>query len=126
MNSFQQVLLSLGLGVGIVAAHNFLYSGLTGRPFSYSHDVEPVNAAIIALPFLLLTVFRVRRLKAWLSGVVVTIILWGYALYRGVAYQWNPDGTGADIGLGILLTMSPIFVLGAALATSAVIKDNDR
>jgi hypothetical protein len=49
----------------------------------------------------------------WVVRLAFTVLLWGYYLYSGVSYQWHPSGTGANIGLGLMMLISPIFITAA-------------
>lgn len=108
------------IGVGIVGLEALLFSLLSGRPMTFASDVEPVNAFIVAFPFLILAAIRNSDLLPWLTGLALQLALWGYALHNGVSYQRKPDGTGANIGLGLIMIASPIFITLACLAAAAV------
>jgi hypothetical protein len=56
-------------------------------------------------------------IAAALVGFVVTIALWGLYYYDGYVY-WRDEGTGgANIGLGILMLVSPVIVTVAMRLT---------
>ena len=114
------LLVALLIGVVVVAADDFLFSVLTGRPLSFASDVEPVNALVVAIPYLVLALAGARRVPPWAVGLALTLSLWGYGLYDGVSYQWHPDGSGADIGLGLIMLASPVFITAAVLAVHFV------
>ena len=103
------------IGIAVVAIDSLTFSLLTGRPLSFSSDVEPVNVVIVAIPYLILAALSIRQILPWLVGLAMTLSLWGYSLYGGVTYQWNPDGRGADIGMGIIMLFSPSFITGTVL-----------
>src|SRR3954470_20444218 len=111
---------ALAIGVFVVAADAILFSALTGRPLSFASDVEPVNAIIVAIPYLALALSGARRALPWLVGLALTLSLWGYYLYEGVSYQWHPDGSGTDIGLGLIMLASPLFISAVVLAIHVV------
>lgn len=113
-------LIALAIGVAVVGGEGLLFSLLTGRPMHFASDVEPFNALIVAFPFLVLAAMRNSDLLPWLTGLALQLALWGYALQNGVSYQRNPDGSGANIGLGLMIIASPIFITLACLAAAAV------
>jgi hypothetical protein len=112
--------IALSIGVGVVALESVLFDSLTGRHWAFGDDVEPVNVLIVAIPYLGLALAGARRLRPWIVGLALTLSLWGYALYSGVSYQWNPDGTGADIGLGLIMLASPFIISPIVLAIHAL------
>lgn len=114
------VLVALLIGATVVAAEKILFTLLTGRPLSLTSDVALVNALFAAIPFLVLAVSRRTGRLPWLVGVAVTAALWGWVLYEGVSYQWNPDGTGANIGLGLIMLASPLFITAIVLTVDAL------
>lgn len=102
------MLAAVAIGVAVVAAEGLLFSMLTGRPLNISRDVGPVNAALVSIPYLALALAGARTLLPWLAGLAMTLSLWGYALYSSVDRHWNPDGSGADTGVGLMMLASPI------------------
>jgi hypothetical protein len=103
------------IGAGIVAADDMLFSLLTGRPLTFASDVEPVSALMVAMPFLVLALVGARPPAAVDGGPGSHFVLLGI-LYSGVSYQPHPDGSGADIGLGLIMLASPLFITAAVLA----------
>jgi hypothetical protein len=102
-----------------VAGQGILFSLLTGRPLAYSSDVEPVQAIIAAIPYLALAIAGAGRMRPWLVGLSLTLFLWGFLLYDGVSAQWHPDGSGANIGLGLIMLASPFFITPIVLGVHA-------
>lgn len=94
----------------MVAIESVLFTVLTGRPLVFASDVEPVNAMLVAAPYLVLALTGARRVLPWIVGLAMTLSLWGYALYSGVSYRWDPDGSGANIGLGLMMLASPFII----------------
>jgi hypothetical protein len=101
---------ALLIGVGIVTATNIALSLLTGRPFSFFSHVGVVQMMLVAFPFVLLALLGARHWLPWIAGIVPTVALWSWILFQGVRYQRNPDGSGADIGLGLMLLGSPLVI----------------
>jgi hypothetical protein len=110
-------MIALLAGLGTVALSNAAsitsggFEGLVAR-----WPVLATQVALVSLPFLVLAlVLRFGR-PAWLTAAVLTAIVWtlpaaDHALRQG-------EG-GANIGLGIFMLVSPLLVLGGALAASA-------
>ena len=96
------------IGVLVVGGTNLVFSLLTGRPFSFASDVDLM--VLVAFPFLILALLGARQWLPWVVGLVPTVALWGWYLYAGVSYQRNSDGSGANIGLGLILLASPLVI----------------
>jgi len=112
---------AIAIGVLVVAGEAGAFSLLTGRPLNLSDQagVFLFQMLSVAAPFGLLALAGARRALPWLTGLALTLALWGYALVEGVRYQRHPDGTGADIGLGLIMLASPLVIAAAALAAHA-------
>lgn len=117
MSGLRLVLRALGIGVGVVVATKLAFAGLTGRPLTFSFGVDLVQMVMVAIPFLMLAMGRVRARLPWLTGLALTAAFWGYYLYEGVRYQWSGDTSGANIGLGLILLASPVLISFACIAT---------
>jgi hypothetical protein len=68
---------------------------------------------LIAIPFLLMAFLGVRGMGAWLVGLGLTVALWGYVIFD--VFSRLGDGSGTNIGMGLLLLASPILVSTACL-----------
>lgn len=112
---------ALAIGVLVVAGEAIAFSLLTGRPLDLADESGVLLAQMlsVAAPFGLLALAGARRALPWLTGLALTLALWGYALFAGVRYQWHPDGSGADIGLGLIMFVSPLVIAAAALGAHA-------
>ncbi len=75
MGRWWLVAAAAGIGAGVVAAESLVFTLLTGRPASFAMDVEPVNAALIAIPYLALAMAGATRLLPWMVGLVLTLSL---------------------------------------------------
>lgn len=76
-----------------------------------------IQIAIVSAPFVLLAGLGIRNKLPWIVGLLLTFAFWGYYLFEGVSYRWYPDGSGADIGLGLIMLFSPIPIAALCLAT---------
>jgi hypothetical protein len=106
---------AVAIGVLTVAIVSGAFSLLTGQPLNLAEEwsVFLFQMLIVAAPFGLLALMGIGNRLPWLVGLAPTLALWGYDLFDGVSYQWHPDGTGANIGLGLVMLVSP-FVIAAA------------
>ena len=111
-----------------IAAESGLFSLLTGRPLNLAEEwgVFLVQMLIVAAPFGLLAILGIASRLPWLVGLALTISLWGYVLFEGVSYQWHPDGSGANIGLGLFMLVSPVFIAGICLGAHAWLRRRDH
>ena len=105
------------IGVLVITGVDLAFSLLTGRPFSFADGVAPFQMVLVAFPFMVLALLGARQWLPWLAGLVPTLALWGWYLFKGVNYQWHPDGSGADIGLGLILLASPLVISAICVAT---------
>lgn len=76
-----------------------------------------IQMAIVSAPFVLLAGLGIRNKLPWIVGLSLTAAFWGYYLFEGVSYRWHPDGSGANIGLGLIMLLSPIPIAALCLAT---------
>ena len=110
----------LGLGLAASAAIGVLVTVGCNLAISYAHgwsklqlwdEFSVSDVLIISAPFALLSLFAISSLSAWTAGIGVTIAFWAF-MYLPSAMQ---TGGGANIGFGILLPFSPIFVFVVAV-----------
>jgi hypothetical protein len=64
---------------------------------------------MVAAPFMALAMFGVRASRAWTTGLILTLAFW-CALLLSV---YQSHGGGANIGMGLLMLVSP-FLIGTA------------
>ena len=117
------LLVAAVIGFTVVAGESVLYSALTGRPWTVSGDFDLWTVAIVATPYVVLAVLPATRLAPWAVALALTISLWGWWLYSTVNYYRHPDGSGADIGTGILLIASPLVISVVAAAVHFALED---
>jgi hypothetical protein len=77
------------------------------------------QAGVVAAPFLLLSLVGTRDKIPWLVAALLTLGFWGYLLFDGVRYHWTGDTSGANIGLGLIMLVSPLLISGAAMGIHA-------
>ena len=107
--------LALAIGPLVAGGTAIAFSLLTGRSLNHEWGNIAVQAALVSVPFIAVALTGTLRKAPWLVGLALTVILWGYYLYEGVSYQWRPDGTGADIGLGFMMLASPVVITAICL-----------
>jgi hypothetical protein len=111
------LLAAVSIGVGVVTGANVAFTLLTGRPLPLLTEVAAFQMALVAFPFVLLALLGARHWSPWVAGLVPTIALWGWYLFEDVRYQWSPDGSGANIGSGIILVGSPLVIAAISVGT---------
>lgn len=103
------MLLAAGLGIGIVTLATFMiiHSFYTGTDFQVEDGLSflAIQAGWISFPFLTLAILGFSSKLPWVTGIVLTIALWGYSLFDAIS-NWDTD-RGANIGLGLILLLSP-------------------
>jgi len=103
-------LFGLGIGVTTIAIVTGVTSLAEGLPLNL-RDELPIfllQAILVAIPFLLMALLGIVGRLPWLMGIGLTAALWAYVVYDGLASRG--DGTGVNIGLGLLVLASPILI----------------
>jgi len=110
--------IALLLGIAVAAGTAIAFQLLTGRAIDLGSEAGPLasQALLAAAPFAALALAGARRPLPWLSALAPTLLLWGWFLAAGLSYQWHPDGTGANIGLGLIMLASPLPIGAVGLA----------
>ena len=98
------------------------FSVVTGADLNLSEEwgVFLFQVLLVAAPFGLLAVAGVGGRWPWGVALVLTAMFWG--IYLAVALSSRGDGTGANIGLGLLMLGSPVIVVAAGFLTAKVTK----
>ncbi len=116
------ILFALALSIGlvtVVAVHGFFWLA-TGKTLNLADEWGNFLAHILiaAAPFGLLALAGIRNRAAWLVGLALTAAFWGYYLFVGIRYQLSGDRSGANIGLGLVMLLSPLIISAACLIAS--------
>jgi hypothetical protein len=100
--------LSLLLGMLVAGTYNIfsMMFGHSTSPFSEEWSIMIVHVIIASIPFFILAVLGIRFGSAWIVGIAVTVLLWGYALFDAI---FRTEG-GANIGLGLIMMVGPIAI----------------
>jgi hypothetical protein len=112
---------ALAIGVLTIGTVTSSFSLLTGRPLNLAEEWFNflVQMGIVAAPFALMALAGIGNKWPWLAGLGLTLALWGYYLFEGVSYQWHPDGSGVNIGLAMIMLLSPIPITATCLGVWA-------
>ena len=114
---------ALAIGFVIVAGVNGTFSLLTGADLNLSEEwgIFLFQTLVVAAPFGLFALAGVRGRLPWIVAFALTATLWG--IYLAVGLTAHGDGTGANIGLGLLMVVSPAFIAAAGLLAARLIKE---
>lgn len=107
--------LCAGLGTVALANAGSIYADGAGF-LGETWPVLAVHVVLVALPFVVLSVFPNAGRTAWLTAVVLTALVWILPTLDQILRQGEG---GANIGLGIFMLISPLVILGGALAARA-------
>jgi hypothetical protein len=121
----KRVLMTFALAIGavIAVAERVLFGWLLDRPPDFSGPDALIGTVfIVAIPFLVLALRGSNRVLPWLVALAITLLIRWHALQMGVAYQRAPDGSGVDMGLGLLMLVSPAFVVAVCVAIDRPIR----
>ena len=105
------LLAALAIGIMTITLVNGLLSAWTPVALNLRDEwpIYLLQAAIVAFPFVILAFFEQTSKLVWVFGLALTAAFWGYYLFDGL----NDTGEGANIGLGLLLLISPLIITGA-------------
>ena len=105
-------LLAPVIGAAVVVGVNAAFWLITGQPLAVGDewDIYLFQMLLIAAPFGVLALAGVNGKGPWLAGGALTALFWGDYLYAGIHYQLSGDRSGADIGLGIIMLISPVVI----------------
>ena len=96
----------------VVLACNTVYALGKGVPLTTLWDRGSwTQIALILLP--LLCILNGSR-PVWIAAILTTLLVWGFYLQQILKPY---KGGGADIGLGLLMLSSPIFILAVCALT---------
>jgi hypothetical protein len=118
--------LALAIGPFVAGGTAIVFSLLTGRSLGLEWGILALQSLFVSIPFVAVALTGTLRKAPWLVGLALTVILWGYYLFEGVSYQWHPDGTGADIGLGFMMLASPVVITAICLGVHWLQRRNTR
>jgi hypothetical protein len=97
--------------LAVVWGGEWLFDQLASRPFTMGTEVEPrwVRTALAFAPFAAFAIWVVvsgatRVDKAWGWGLLASLAFWGWYYVDGLLNT----GGGANIGLGLLMMISPV------------------
>lgn len=110
-------IVALLAGLATVALTNA--ASILANGFDFLSDAWPilaVHVALVTLPFLVLALMADACRAAWLTAAILTAVVWTLPALDQV---FRKGEGGASIGLGIFMLVSPLFILGGALAAKA-------
>jgi hypothetical protein len=110
-------LLGIALMVGpllILTSLVILGGSLDFPALSEEMGIFALISIAYSFPFFLVALIDRGGFLPWIIGLVLTLGLWGYALYDAMAHPHQ----GANIGLGLVLTVAPFFITFACVATA--------
>ena len=114
--------LGLAIGLFVVVGVNGGHALITGRSLDLADEwgVFLFQALIAGAPFGLLALTGIRNRAPWLVGIAMTVAFWGYYFFEAVRYHLSGDTSGANIGLGLLMMVSPIIITAACFVTFGI------
>ncbi|MBB5716457.1 hypothetical protein FHS94_003323 [Sphingomonas aerophila] len=105
----------------MVAISNTVWTAIAGFSLlSGWDDASSFQILIASGPFMMLSLFGVSARRPWIVGLCVTVAFWAYYTY---VTSRPYDGGGANIGLGILMMVSPVPIAGACLLSLLTLTD---
>lgn len=115
-------LLALGIGFVTVATTSIGFSLTTGPDLNLSEEwsIFLFQMLLVAGPFGLLALSGVNEKLPWVIGLILTLAFWGF--YVGVVLATRGDGSGANIGLGILMLASPLIIAASSTVSVAFVR----
>lgn len=110
--------------IAIVWGGDLVFSLIFERPFYFAEEMSPrlMRTVIAYLPFGFFGIFAGEKLisnqryksvkTAYVVGIALAALMWGYAFYDSYDYIANSRTGGANIGLGMVIMASPMFLTG--------------
>lgn len=110
------VALAAVVGFVTVVVAAAIHSVVTGAKLNLADELPILlfQMLLVATPFFLLAIMGIKARLPWLVGLVLTAAFWGFYLYESLSH--HGDGTGANIGLGLLMLVSPVIISACSLA----------
>jgi hypothetical protein len=117
-------LIALLIGLGTVALTNAdsILAGGAG-PLGEIWPILTFHVLLVALPFIVLSIVPRAGRASWLTACILTAIVW---TLPSVDQLVRKGEGGANIGLGIFMLISPLLILGGAMATRAAARRRRR
>lgn len=110
--------------IAMVWGGDLAFSLMFERPFNFAAEMSPrlMRTVIAYLPFGFFGIFAAEKISsneryksvkvAYIVGIALAALMWGYAFYDGYDYIANNRTGGANIGLGMVIMASPMFFTG--------------
>ncbi len=105
------LVVSVIYALGIVWGVEWLLDHLRSRAFGMGPELQPrwVRTALALAPFALFSLWVAlrrppRTRRGYIAGLALSIVLWGWYYVDGLMNT----GGGANIGLGIVMMLSPL------------------
>lgn len=118
-----RLVLAITIGVAVVGIDNGVAALVMQQSVNLHEEagVMAVQILLVSIPFLLLAFAGVVNRLPWFLGVALTAFFWGLLLSDAIKRQG--DGSGANIGLSLLLLLSPLII---SIVTLVAAKSQDR
>ena len=108
------LLVALGVGLMFPLTVNAIFAISGGLDIRGEWFALSVQCIISVGPFIILVMTGLGNRWSWGAAILVTGALWGYYLFD--ALSRSGSGTGPNIGLAVMLGISPIVISIVALA----------
>lgn len=114
-----RLILSVTIGLAVVGIDSGVGALVMQQPLNLREEagILAVQILLASIPFLLLAFAGIGNKLPWLVGVALTAFFWGLLLTDAISRDGN--GSGANIGLALLLLFSPLII---SVACFAVVK----
>ena len=113
-----RLILALTIGLAIVGIDSGVAALVLQQPLNLREEAGILAFQILlaSIPFLLLALAGIGNKVPWLVGVALTALFWGLLLTDAISR--DGDGSGANIGLALLLLFSPLIISIACFAVA--------
>ncbi len=110
-------MIALVIGFAIVGGVSFL----TGNLYNLDEELGVLlfNVLVVAAPFAVLAMARESGRAAWLTAVGLTGAFWGLLVADMLIRR---GAGGANIGLGLLMLLSPLVITAGAFGAAVLAK----
>ena len=116
MSKLKLVFAALGIGLAVVVLTHLA----SAAPFVVT-VLDPMLLTMVSIPFLVLAMGGIGERLPWLTGLALTVAVWGYILFGN--HQPTGGGrSGTGPGFALLVFASPLLISIACIAAYAIAK----
>jgi hypothetical protein len=116
MSKLRLVFSALGIGLAMVVLTHLA----SAAPLVVTM-LDLMLLVMVSIPFLILAMGGISERLPWLTGLALTVAIWGYILFGN--HQPTGGGrSGTGLGFGLFVLASPLLISIACIAAYAIVQ----